>query len=485
VTAACERPPRQAPLSLAGCRDEVLHEDDRVRIRRVWLPDGAGSVVCKEFLGPGAAARALAETTVLGRLAGLAGVAQLSPLTLPGVVVLRDFGGRPLLDVIDRKAVDLAGLPEFALSLTRIVASVHRRGVVHKDINPRNVLFTADGGLLLASFDQASTFAEDRPGFTHHRDIVGALPYLAPEQTGRTGLPVDHRADLYALGAVWYELATGHPPFGHGDAGTLQLVHDILVTVPPPLAGSAPQLPGALSDIVARLLEKEPDRRYQSADGLARDLALLVRRPGTRFRLGEWDFPPRSGRRCTWRWPAGWRCGPTPRPRPPSSTCARPTRRSGAGSRTCTGPPPAGPGAPPTTPRPSGTWPRPPRSGPAWARPPATGRCWTWRSSGTPRCTASAGWPTRRGVRVRPAGDRGGRRGRVRRAGPGRGRRPAPPARRQRDRHPDRQRRRRDRRAEPGAPGRGPGRGRRCRALPGEGRRPQRGAGAGALGWRP
>ena len=79
------------------------------------------------------------------------------------------------------------------------------------------------------------SFAEIRPEFTHHAEIAGTLAYLAPEQTGRTGRPVDQRADLYALGATLYELATGRPPFGTGDP--LRLVHDHLARVPAAPAG--------------------------------------------------------------------------------------------------------------------------------------------------------------------------------------------------------------------------------------------------------
>ena len=95
----------------------------------------------------------------------------------------------------------------------------------------------------LVDFALATSLAEIRPEFTHHAEIVGTLAYLAPEQTGRTGRPVDQRADLYALGATLYELATGEPPFGSGDP--LRLIHDHLARVPVPPARGEPGRAGA------------------------------------------------------------------------------------------------------------------------------------------------------------------------------------------------------------------------------------------------
>jgi len=135
--------------------------------------------------------------------------------------------------------------------------------------------------------------AEIRPEFTHHTQIVGTLAYLAPEQTGRTGRSVDQRADLYALGATLYELATGAPPFGSGDP--LRLVHAHLARVPEPPARVNPDVPGPLSAIILHLLEKEPDNRYQSAEGLVYDLERVRDAPAhlAALRVGAHDVPLR------------------------------------------------------------------------------------------------------------------------------------------------------------------------------------------------
>ena len=186
---------------------------------------------------------------------------------------------------------DLIGL---AAQLAEAVAAMHGRGVMHRDICPANIVTSSDSAPCLVDFALATSLAEMRPPFTHHTQIVGALAYLAPEQTGRTGRPVDHRADLYALGATLYELATGEPPFGSTDA--LRLTHDHLARVPAPPNDINPAVPQALSAIIMHLLEKEPDDRYQSANGVIHDLARL-RELGVSTtaapRVGAHDFPLR------------------------------------------------------------------------------------------------------------------------------------------------------------------------------------------------
>ena len=270
----------------------IVHESGRTRITRLVVP--GGTVIRKEPLGPDGERRVRHEVAVLERLRGVAGVAQLAGAPrYPGSVVLADAGGASLAGAAQPlPAGELAGL---AVGLAGAVAGMHHRGVTHRDITPANVVLSGDGVPCLVDFALASSFAEIRPAFTHQAEIVGTLAYLAPEATGRTGLPVDQRADLYALGAVLYELATGEPLFGAGDP--LRLIHDHLARVPVPPAEANRAVPALLSQIIVHLLEKEPDNRYQTADGLMYDLER-VREARTDpaaavFRAGEHDVPVR------------------------------------------------------------------------------------------------------------------------------------------------------------------------------------------------
>src|SRR5689334_2807298 len=273
-------------------RVEVVHSSQRTRVTRLFLPGRA--VIRKEPLGSDADRRVRHEVAMLERLLGVAGVAQLAQAPrYPGSVVLEDAGGASLAGMT--KPLPAGKLAGLGLGLARAVAGMHRQGVIHRDITPANIVVADDGTPCLVDFALATSVAEIRPEFTHHTEIVGTLAYLAPEATGRTGRPVDQRADLYALGATLYDLATGEPPFGTGDP--LRLIHDHLARVPVPPAEANRALPAALSAIIMHLLDKEPDSRYQSADGLLNDLeqvqAAQARPAAAALRVGEHDVPAR------------------------------------------------------------------------------------------------------------------------------------------------------------------------------------------------
>jgi predicted ATPase/signal transduction histidine kinase len=269
-----------------------VHESDRTRVTRVSCAEG--SVIRKEPLGPDAEHRLRHEVAILERLRGVEGVAQLAETPpSPGSIALVDVGGKSLARLPKPLAID--HLIRLAVQLAATVARMHRRGVMHRDITPANIVISRGGAPCLVDFALATSVAEIPPDFTQYTEIVGTLAYLAPEQTGRTGRLVDQRADLYALGATLYELATGEPPFGSGDP--LRLAHDHLARVPTPPAEINPALPGRLCEIIVHLLEKEPDNRYQTADGVVYDLQWLhdaPPRPAVAApRVGEHDFPVR------------------------------------------------------------------------------------------------------------------------------------------------------------------------------------------------
>jgi diguanylate cyclase (GGDEF)-like protein len=303
----------------AGSGGTVLYEGEHSRVLRLEAhgSDGGeasgtpGTLIWKELLGVRAAERMRHEVGILARLVGVPGVLSVveSPVSGRGFAMV-DVGGVSLAATQgssaggDRRGVESESeaidVVAFALELAGVVAGVHRAGVVHKDINPANIL-VCDGKPVLIDWGLATTFAEDRPEFTNLSAIAGTLAYMAPEQTGRTGRAVDQRADLYALGATFYELVTGNPPFGDSD-DAMTMIHDHLARVPMAPCAVNAAVPAALSGIILRLLEKEPDRRYQSAQGLVADLARLLhalrgdtslRDRETDFSLGESDFPMR------------------------------------------------------------------------------------------------------------------------------------------------------------------------------------------------
>ncbi|WP_231956956.1 MULTISPECIES: AAA family ATPase [unclassified Actinoplanes] len=166
---------------------------------------------------------------------------------------------------------------------------MHQAGVLHRDITPANLVIPDLGRPVLVDFDLAVLLDDGAAGVPPPEEPLGTLGFLPPEQTGRLRLPVDRRSDLYSFGATLYALATGIPPFP-GDE-PLESVRDILTRTPAFPGDRDPRIPRQLGAIIMRLLEKNPDRRYQSAEALGHDLRRLTADPDTGWLLGERDFP--------------------------------------------------------------------------------------------------------------------------------------------------------------------------------------------------
>lgn len=202
-------------------------------------------------------------------------------------LVLDDPGGRPVATRVGRPLA-LDAFLALAVPATESLAAVHAGGVLHRDIKPDNAVVLPDGSVRWTDFGLAVRGEQHRSS-----GLVGTLAYMAPEQTGRMNRPVDARSDLYALGVTFYELLSGRTPFISRDP--MELVHAHLAREPEPLDRLRADLPPAVVGLVARLLRKTAERRYQTARGLLADLRRCAaehadgRVPD--FALGAEDLP--------------------------------------------------------------------------------------------------------------------------------------------------------------------------------------------------
>jgi len=189
------------------------------------------------------------------------------------VLVMEDIGGQSLRQRAARGDLTLDGILSIGAQIAAGLAWLHARGILHKDVNPYNVIVNAQGRVQLIDFDLASPLPRDSAARVTPSQLEGTLAYISPEQTGRMMLVLDQRSDLYSLGVTLYELLTGAVPFTETEP--LSLIHRHIATLAPPLRARAPAVPGPVADVVMRLLAKTPEGRYQSAAGLRWDLNQL------------------------------------------------------------------------------------------------------------------------------------------------------------------------------------------------------------------
>ncbi|HYG88371.1 MAG TPA: ATP-binding sensor histidine kinase [Azospirillum sp.] len=203
-------------------------------------------------------------------------------------IVMEDFGGVPLRSVIAGNALDLGTKLTIARRIAEIIGSIHASNIIHKDINPSNILlnpYTSE--IKIIDFGIASQLPQEIPQLESPDYLEGTLAYIAPEQTGRMNRPVDYRSDFYSFGITLYELLLGTLPFDARDS--VEMVHMHMAAVPPSLHSRDASIPEAVSMIVQKLIEKNAENRYRSAVGIIRDLDACLAGAPADFVPGRHD----------------------------------------------------------------------------------------------------------------------------------------------------------------------------------------------------
>ncbi len=257
--------------------DTVVFHGDPTRIYRARRKDSGMPVMLKTLRDERAAREAAALLTheyEMARRINVPGVIRMFSLdrhnNMP-VIELEDFGGESLDNIARQRRLPLEELLRIAVQLADGVAELHAANIIHKDINPSNVVYNSETGVAkIIDFGISTHLTREQAALTHAERFEGSLPYISPEQTGRMNRSIDYRTDLYSFGVTLYELLTGQPLFIVSEP--IEWFHCHIAKQPVPPAQVDPDIPKPVSDIVMKLLAKTAENRYQSAQGLRADL---------------------------------------------------------------------------------------------------------------------------------------------------------------------------------------------------------------------
>jgi diguanylate cyclase (GGDEF)-like protein len=237
----------------------------------------AGSVILKllneEFPSPESMAkfRREYELTKMANSASTIKVYDLFRYQNTLVMVQEDFEGASLADLFDSSALPIDQFLPLAISIAEALDELHRFDIIHKGINPSNILFNpSTSEVRIIDFGLASEIPLELSQLLDPAKIEGSLGFISPEQTGRINRPIDHRSDYYSLGMTYYQLLAGITPFQSADP--MQWIHWHIAQEAEPPEKLNPTIPSTLSKIVMKLLSKVADERYASLAGLIHDL---------------------------------------------------------------------------------------------------------------------------------------------------------------------------------------------------------------------
>jgi len=186
-------------------------------------------------------------------------------------LILEDFGGQSLKKIITYGKVEIIDFLFLAIRIAEILGDLHTNQIIHKDIKPQNIIYNPKTlEVKITDFSIAARLSRGTKCLSTANSLEGTLAYISPEQTGRTNRAIDYRTDLYSLGVTFYEILTNQLPCPYNDP--LELVHCHIAKTPPLINQINPEIPAVIAGLVAKLLAKTPEDRYQSAYGLKADL---------------------------------------------------------------------------------------------------------------------------------------------------------------------------------------------------------------------
>ncbi|MGR8935928.1 MAG: AAA family ATPase [Gammaproteobacteria bacterium] len=285
---------------------DVIYESAKTVVYRAVREQDGVTVAIKTLRGEHPnrqeVARFCHEYHIRRKLLGASGVADAYALenfaNKPALVQEYVAGGNLLTLPNDSPDNGLERFFTLATQVAAAVGEIHRRYVIHKDINPHNILWNAETRTIkIVDFDIASELSREKQSQSAVL-LRGSLPYISPEQTGRMNRAIDYRSDFYSLGVTLYQLLSGELPFEVDDNDPSSWIHCHIAKEPKPLHCPEPAIAPALAAIIGKLLAKNAEDRYQSALGIQNDLVLCWRHwreagSVTDFIAGLQDFSDR------------------------------------------------------------------------------------------------------------------------------------------------------------------------------------------------
>ncbi|MEB3827970.1 SpoIIE family protein phosphatase [Phormidium sp. CCY1219] len=259
---------------------ESIYNSDNSIVYRARRDADGESVILKrlseDYPDPDKLKRYKREYEITRTLQNLEGVVRAYSLEKSQnflVMVLEDFGGKSLAKLLELRRFELAEFLDIAIKSAESLGQIHQADILHKDINPANIIYHPETGQLkLIDFGISTVLSRENTTLRNPQKLEGTLAYMSPEQTGRMNRCVNYRTDFYSLGATFYQLLTHSLPFEVSDV--MELVHCHLAKYPISPCEVDETIPKALSDIVMKLMAKTAEERYQSAYGIQADLEI-------------------------------------------------------------------------------------------------------------------------------------------------------------------------------------------------------------------